>query len=316
MKESLKLRGGIGMCNDQILRDIPSYPSWKVIEKINKGWSKDIKYYVEDQQGNKLLVRVADKTQYDMKYKEFNMIKKFNRIQCPMSRAVEFGRCNQEENSYMILTWVDGESLDTVLKQLPKEKQYALGLEAGKILKEIHSIDVTAEEVPLQDRRAKRLEQLSLYIQSNNRMVNDDRAIQYVKDNISKINTLQMVYQHGDFHPGNLILTPDQQIGVIDFNRWRYGDPYEEFQRLQSFTIEHSIPFAIGQITGYFNNNPTQEFWDSLAVYVAHTSLYSITWAEPFGAEDIKGMQRRCETAFQDYDYFNRTIPMWYKNDN
>ena len=37
------------------------------------------------------------------------------------------------------------------------------------------------------------------------------------------------MYQHGDFHPGNLIYMENGEIGVIDFNRWEVGDPYEEF---------------------------------------------------------------------------------------
>ena len=44
-----------------------------------------------------------------------------------------------------------------------------------------------------------------------------------------------VVYQHGDFHVGNFIYLPTRQVGVIDFNRWDFGDPYEEFYKLQFF---------------------------------------------------------------------------------
>ena len=43
-----------------------------------------------------------------------------------------------------------------------------------------------------------------------------------------------------------------QVIGVIDFNRWEVGDPYEEFYKLESFGIEESIPYCVGQIDEYF----------------------------------------------------------------
>ena len=67
------------------------------------------------------------------------------------------------------------------------------------------------------------------------RVENDEDAISYVKNNIDLIWRKNPVYQHGDFHPGNLIYMPDGQIGVIDFNRWEVGDPYEEFYKLEIF---------------------------------------------------------------------------------
>lgn len=123
----------------------------------------------------------------------------------------------------------------------------------------------------------------------------------------------QPVYKHGDFHPGNLIYTPDGQVGLIDFNRWECGDPYEEFYKLQSFTVEESVSFSIGQLHGYFNGDPPLEFWKVQAVYVAHAALYSIEWAVKFGEEDVNVMTKICERIFKDYDGFRLLIPKWYK---
>lgn len=105
----------------------------------------------------------------------------------------------------------------------------------------------------------------------------------------------------------------DGSIGVIDFNRWEVGDPYEEFYKLESFARELSIPYCIGQIKAYFDNNVPEQFWITLAVYVAHASLYSIKWAEKFGQEEIDGMTARCLQAFDDYNYFKRNVPVWYE---
>jgi hypothetical protein len=92
-----------------------------------------------------------------------------------------------------------------------------------------------------------------------------------------------------------------------------YGDRYEEFQRIQSFDVEASIPFSIGKIHRYFNGNPSLEFWNVLAVYVACNSLNSIVWAEKFGKNDVDGMKKRCIDAFDDYNNFKTVIPKWYK---
>ena len=117
---------------------------------------------------------------------------------------------------------------------------------------------------------------------------------------------------HGDYHPGNLIYTDNGLIGVIDFNRWEVGDPYEEFYKLESFGIENSIPYCIGQIDAYFDDQIPEDFWSTLAVYVAQATLFSIKWAEKFGQEDIDSMVVRCRMALDDYDNFETYIPKWY----
>jgi len=297
------------------LYDIPKYKTWEYIDKVNAGWSSDSKFYIEDKAGNKLLLRISDVCIYDRKRKEFEIVKKFNSLGFAMSQGIEFGICNNGENVYILLTWVEGTSLNSALEDLTEREQYDLGLQAGRILKEIHSLSVDKTDIPVISKKEKMLHNLKRYEGSIVRIENDQIAVDFVKDNINKINSFSPVYKHGDFHVENLILTNHGQIGVIDFNRWECGDKYEEFYKIQSFDIEVSIPFAIGQIEGYFNFQPSDEFWSVLAVYVAYSSLYSIVWAEKFGEDDIKAMKRRCIRAFEDYDDFESIIPHWY-NDN
>jgi len=297
------------------LYDIPKYKTWEYIDKVNAGWSSDSKFYIEDKAGNKLLLRISDVCIYDRKRKEFEIVKKFNSLGFAMSQGIEFGICNNGENVYILLTWVEGTSLNSALEDLTEREQYDLGLQAGRILKEIHSLSVDKTDIPVISKKEKMLHNLKRYEGSIVRIENDQIAVDFVKDNINKINSFSPVYKHGDFHVENLILTNHGQIGVIDFNRWECGDKYEEFYKIQSFDIEVSIPFAIGQIEGYFNFQPSDEFWSVLAVYVAYSSLYSIVWAEKFGEDDIKAMKRRCIRAVEDYDDFESIIPHWY-NDN
>lgn len=296
----------------QELCDIPDYKNWKMIDKVDKGWSADSKYYIETYDGIKLILRISDASLYDTKKREFEIIKKFNELPFYMSEAIALGMCNNNQNVYMILSWVEGTDLESAISELTEAEQYELGVEAGKILRAIHSVKVDSIDRPIKDKKEKKMLQLERYEKGNVRMENDEVAIKFIKENIGGINPLSPVYQHGDFHVGNLILTKDKKVGVIDFNRWGCGDRYEEFYKIQSFCVEVSIPFAIGQVDGYFNNDPTEEFWSTLAVYVAHASLYSITWAEKFGEKDVMEMKRRCLRAYGDYDNFKEIIPRWY----
>lgn len=296
------------------LNDIPSFKTWRIIKKINKGWSTDSKFYIEDYEANKLLLRISDADKYYNKLEEFKFIKKCNTLSFPMSKAIEMDFCNNRKNVYIILTWVEGESLNNVISYLTENEQYKLGLEAGAILKSIHSLKVdTTENLIANDKKDKMLKNLLRYEKSTNRISEDQFAIDFVRSNIEKINLLHPVYKHGDYHVGNLVLTPFNKIGVIDFNRWEYGERYEEFYKIQSFDVEVSIPFSIGQIHGYFNGEPSLKFWNILAIYVAYSSLYSIVWAEKFGENDINGMKKRCINAFNDYNKFKTVIPNWYR---
>lgn len=296
-----------------MFKDIDKSKEWQFCEKVNKGWSSDDKYLITTKSGEKQLLRIADIAQYEDKKKEYEIITKYSKTGINMSMPIDFGICNSNQNVYMILSWIEGVDLEEVLPKMSADEHYELGRMAGEILKKIHSIPVDEADMPTETKKNKKLWQLSRYENSNVRIKDDEIAVKYVYDNIDKIWSERPVYMHGDYHPGNLIYMEDGSIGVIDFNRWEVGDPYEEFYKLQSFGIELSVPYCIGQIEAYFTDNIPDDFWSVLAVYVAHTSLFSIAWAEKFGQDDVDGMVRRCLVAFDDYDDFRLTVPKWYK---
>jgi aminoglycoside phosphotransferase (APT) family kinase protein len=297
-----------------MFKGIVESEKWIKVEQIERGWSNDDKFYIETNDNQKLILRTTSIESLQQKQKEYSIIKKYSQTGIHMSKPIGFGIDNDNQKVYMLLTWVDGENLENALMNLNGEKQYQLGREAGTILKRIHNIKVEQGDIPKQSKVDKKIKQLEKYETSNVRIKNDELAIHFIKTNIHKIWRNNPVYQHGDFHPGNLILTPDMQLGVIDFNRWEVGDPYEEFYKLESFATEVSIPYCIGQIDAYFDDSIPSEFWETLAVYVAHAALYSIKWAESFGQQEIDNMTRICRKSMYHYNDFKNNIPLWYEN--
>ena len=297
-----------------LFEDIIKEEQWITIKKIDKGWSSDLKYYIETESNKKLLLRISKIENYEYKKKEYERIRKYALCDIEMSQPLDFGTCKQ--GVYMLLTWISGEDLSSALLNVGKSEQYRLGRMAGKILKEIHSIEILMNKIPENNQIINKKLKIESYKNSNVRIINDSNALKFIDENIDKIGSFLPVYQHGDFHPGNLILTASNEIGVIDFNRSAVGDPYEEFYKLESFGIEVSIPFCIGQIDGYFNDEIPESFWDILAVYVAHASLYSIKWAEAYGQVEIDKMIKRCSKTFENYNNFTVNKPVWYTNEN
>ena len=115
-------------------------------EPINKGWSSDKKYCVTDKNGTRYLLRVSDIAQYDTKKSEFNMMKQVAALGVPMCQPIEFGTC--KDGVYSIQSWIDGEDAEEIIPILSDTEQYVYGLEAGRILRKIHSIPapVTQED--------------------------------------------------------------------------------------------------------------------------------------------------------------------------
>ena len=296
----------------RMYKDIKNSKDWCLVERINKGWSRDDKYYIETVNNEKLLLRLSDISNYEVKKKEYEIIQLYSTLGFEMSKPIDFGTCDNHQLVYTLLTFVEGEDLESVLPKLSTKQQYELGRKAGIILKKIHQLKVPDDEIPVQTKVPHKLNQIDRYINSQVRVEYDEIALQYIKRHLDKMWKQKPTYLHGDFHPGNLILTPEGTIGVIDFNRWEIGDPYEEFYKLEIFGTECSVPYCIGQIHAYFEDQVPLQFWETLAVYVAHASLYSIAWAEKFGQNDIDKMIERAQIAFDHYDYFKSIIPSWY----
>lgn len=113
-------------------------------EPINKGWSSDKKYCVTDENGTRYLLRVSDIAQHDTKQSEFNMMKQVASFGVPMCQPIEFGTC--EDGVYSIQSWIDGEDAEQVMSGYSDTEQYVYGLEAGRILRKIHSIPAPATQ--------------------------------------------------------------------------------------------------------------------------------------------------------------------------
>lgn len=294
---------------------IPSEENWKVVKEVQKGWSKDQKYYIEDEKGQKLLLRIADAERYSLKKAEYDMVRIFNRLDFQMSRALDFGLCNNGENTYMLMSWVDGIPLEGCIQKFSDQKQYELGVEAGQYLKRMNDISLAHEISGWEDKmKAKISRRIEEFRGCGIQVENHDIPIRFVKDHLNLLDHVKLVYQHGDYHIGNLIYTTGEKIGVIDFNRFDIGDYVEEFLKVQAFDREHSIPFAKGKIDGYFDGGPPEEFWLRQALYVAYSCLFGIVWSIPFGKKSVEDIIERYNVTMKDYDNFNRIIPLWYSD--
>ncbi len=293
--------------------DIPLHSNWIKVEPLLKGWSEDEKYYIEDRNGDRFLLRLSDISLYDKKKIEFEKVKLLTKFNINIPTPVDMGICNDGNMVYILFTWLDGIDARDNLTYFDKAKQYKLGVQAGKILKKIHSIKPNYDLPPWEIRFKVAIDRvIDAYKNCGYKIENEGKILNFIRENEKYLVNRPMVFQHGDYHLGNMIITPDNNLGIIDFNRSGYGDPWKEFDRYV-FTWGVSTEFANGQLHGYFNNKVPDEFFRLMALYSARNIIASIPWSLSFGEEELKTALDNIKKVNESYNGFSAYIPNWYR---
>ena len=278
---------------------------------ITKGWSGDQKFCVTAEDGQKYLLRVSDITAYERKKAEFEFMQNVAAAGVPMCEPVEFGSC--EDGVYLLLTWIDGKDLDAVLPNLPACEQYALGLRAGKILKQIHSVEALPDCAKWgADYGRNTDDKIAQYKSCGMRFQGDDLFLGFIEQSRPLLNrAFPMCRTHGDFHVCNLMLSPQNKLRVIDFEKHGTSTPVHAFQSIK-FSANISPQFATGQVHGYFEGEPPEDFWALFAFFMAATNIHALPWSMRFGQKEIDFAHELLATILRWHDDFRNPVPTWY----
>ena len=295
--------------------EIPDACTWNIVEAVHKGWSKDKKYYIKAADGRELLLRMADISQYENKKREFESVTKLDHINILMSRPIDFGICNNGQSVYSLFTWVEGEDAMQVIPALSAKEQYRLGVKAGEFLRKMHQIPAENNHTPWAEYYNGKINKyITNYKACGIHLKGADKIINYVEQNRYLLENRPQSFQHGDYHVGNMIVTKSGELGIIDFNRCDYGDPWEESNRI-TWCAGMSGIFASGRINGYFNNDVPDLFFRLMSLYIASNQLSTVHWAIPFGQEEVDIMLERAGNVLDWYDEFQTYVPNWYLPD-
>ena len=303
------------------------YGSFIEIEPITKGWSEDKKYCVTATDGMKYLLRVTPISRYEVRKSLFAMLEQVAALGVPMCVPVEFGTCEDNADGvggvYSIQSWIDGQDLEAVLPSLSETEQYVLGLKSGEIIRKMHSIPaprhsadgVGAEEWESRFNRKTDMK-IQKYHECGLRFDGDEYVLSYIEQNRHLLKNRPQCFQHGDYHVGNMMLENGEKplteaLKIIDFDRYDFGDPWEEFNRIV-WSAAVSPHFATGQLRGYFGGEPPLEFFKLLAFYIASNTLSSIYWAVPFGPSDLDTMMKQAQDVLTWFDNMRNPVPTWY----
>ncbi|MDV0443114.1 phosphotransferase family protein [Methanorbis rubei] len=283
------------------------------IEEINRGWSSDKKYLAESIRKEKYLLRIttsAKKLPY--KIQEFAALKTLEKFELPIPKPVDLKVNEDGETVLMLLGWVPGRELEEAIHELSPEDQYRLGVRAGEILAQLHTIPAPLDIPRWDEWFSKKIDKrLAEYAACGIRLPNDEKILEYIRSNRHLIQNRPQCFQHGDYHIGNMVLDEQKNLGIIDFDRMDYGDPWEEFNRI-TWCANASKYFASGRIAGYFEGSVPENFWKLFLLYISVNMIGSVPWAIPFGDNEVATMMKTAQDVLLWFDNMNNPIPNWY----
>jgi len=296
----------------EILPDSHLYHSY---EFVQKGWSFDYKFKLQDKCNQIYLLRVSDIKEYEHKKYEYEILNHPLLLNTNIIKPIKVGITLDNQYCFTLSKWIDGYDLEDTIGQYPEDIQYKLGFESGKILRLIHSIKISTEK-NWNDLYQNKINRKIMNAKNCNIQLNKlDRYIEFINQNRHLTENRPMSFQHGDFHIGNTLIDTNGKAVLIDFNRHDFGDPWEEFNRIP-FSVRVSEAYASGSIDGYFDCNIPDTFFPLLALYIAVNQISSLPWALQFGDSEINFMKELSDQILDWYDDFNITIPKWYKSRN
>lgn len=277
---------------------------------ITKGWSGEEKYCVTDAAGTKYLLRETGLGQKARKEEEFRIMRRLEGMGLSMCPPIKLWW--DETTVYSLHSWVEGEDLETLLPRLPEDEQYRLGLKAGRQLRIIHAVPAPVEGESWAESYARKIQRTEERYESCPLKLEEEWFFRrQVQRGLPLLPGRPTMLQHGDFHRGNLMLDQSGRVVVIDFQKFGWGDPWEEYDSI-TWDVQLAPAFARGRVDGYFEGQPPEVFWQLLSCYVCRGLFNGLAWAAPRGDEQI-GLMKLHAAHVRDWYADGAVIPNWYR---
>lgn len=279
-------------------------------EPLKKGWSEDEKYLLR-KNGTTRTLRVSRKKSLEDQKAEYESISSIP-SEKGIIRPLSYGEL-EKGTTYILYTYETGEDLRPVLSKKPEEVQYDLGLQAGMKLTAIHSVKdpFSGSEVRAEAYSRKIDLKIEKFHKHQVTFPGLLEAVRYIDRHRSLLHGRPSVLLHGDYHIGNMVVE-GQELKILDFNRYSFGDPYEEFDRM-TMNIHSSRTFSKGLLHAYFKGTPPLEFFALWKLYALTNAVGSIPWALENSPESLSFVKEMVANTLEEFMVDEIPVPRWYR---
>ena len=284
------------------------------VEYLRKGYSTDRKYILWEDGGPKYLLRLAGIELRERRKADFEMISMHHErgVMCPQPFA--FGVVDSGKVCYSLLSYLPGKNAEEALPRLPETQQFAIGFSAGQELLKLHGVRHPDKDFDWPSRRTtKYLRHIEGARDLDLAFAGQEEVEDYVDANLDLLDKAPVRFQHEDYHAANLIVHKREFAGVVDFNRFDWGDPVEDFCKLPWFSRPVSTPFARGQVQGYLSGGVPTELWRRYNLYVTMSLHGSLVWAHRYYPKQLGMFRRRIKEILDTHDFGGSGPPTWYE---
>ncbi|WP_051621087.1 aminoglycoside phosphotransferase family protein [Paenibacillus sp. UNC451MF] len=302
--------GGMYELVELLFEDIRNHCDFDHAEFIDKGFSSAQKYILYKSGEAAYLLRVYDGASYSRRVEEQKYLQQHydNGVMC--QKPVHEGYVPELGLCFLVLNYMDGESGEEVLPKLTVEQQVEQGYAAGHELRKIHEITPETPFNWAEKRYTKYMNKKNKVAELGVCFDKQKEIEMFIEAHFDLLKESRVSFQHDDFHPSNLIFKDNRLIGVIDFSRFDWGDPWEEFFKLSKYTCEISNHFAWGQLMGYFNERIPDHFWLKYHLFVAlnqHATLIG-----GFQNHRFKDTLLKISQTIDSHDFAGCGPPKWF----
>ena len=279
-----------------------SISNYQLVGSISSGASPILKYILK--RDNKLyLLRLYNTEFFQGRINAFNNMKLLSQKGIKVPQVMEYQTLDKERYSYAIIEYIEGTSLDKVLT--PENEEF-YGELVGKKLRDFHQ--VSSRQIDVKDKYLRSIEKKLKRITDQKIDINLDELIDYIEQNKQYLEGTTSSIIHGDFHPGNLILSEDD-ICFIDLDVCKENHPYSDL----SSNADNSDyrKFYSSLINSYFDNTPPEDFWRIYNLYGIMYLLDYILYSKREGMP-LSIAEKQIEEFLKNNNHFS-TEPSWYK---
>ena len=279
---------------------------------VDRGWSGDRKYQAFTADGTAFFLRISPMTKLENRRLQFSHMEQVRDLGVRICAPVEMGIC--DEGVYTILQWVEGRDAEGVLPTLTEQQQYAYGLEAGRMLRIMHTLPAPMEVEPWSVRYGRKLDaKLEAYRNCPVQYEKGGLYLKLLEAERHLVENRPQMWLHGDYHCGNQMFNENMELVVIDFDREDAGDPWYEFNRI-IWDGRAAPAYARGMVDGYFSGEPIPaEFWRLMRLYLSQNMISSVVWARDLGETDLQIAIENAQRVLDWYDDLKEVVPNWYR---
>lgn len=280
------------------------------IAPIEKGFSIEKKFKITAVDGN-YLMRLSPMETYAGKIHEFDLMRKLHDMGVQCNKPINMFRDEEQNTVCAVHSYLSGLDAEDNIARMPEEIQYKAGIEAGHDLKWINSLNGDTNN--WKERKWKKHESyVSRYFKQDYRFENDEKILKFIETHYSPSEAVKDHLQHDDFHLGNIIINNHGYVGILDFNRYDWGDPLHEFVKLEWFTWPVSELFARGQIEGYFGKRSIDDVAClQISVYIAMSIFSTIVWTLEFYPHTWTAIEVKMRRILDHFNNFDNIRPKW-----